>query len=112
MLNEPSPDQVTHAPVPVPPRRGRRDRHHAAAGTEKPDISIICIIDDYFARRISTNPRPNPQIELLKRLLNSELKVVSRRNVIAERRFSRSARICLASSTTSAITWQHRSPQG
>ena len=58
---------------------------YAAAGITKPDISII---DDDFARRLSTNPHPNVQIELLKRLLNSELKTVAKRNLLAERKFS------------------------
>ncbi len=58
---------------------------YAAAGIDKPDISII---DDDFARRLSTNPHPNLQIELLKRLLTSELKTVAKRNLIAERKFS------------------------
>jgi type I restriction enzyme, R subunit len=58
---------------------------YAAAGIDKPDISII---DDDFARRLSTNPHPNVQIELLKRLLNNELKVVGKRSVMAERKFS------------------------
>src|SRR6185437_7708128 len=58
---------------------------YAAAGIEKPDISII---DDDFARRLSTYPHPNLQIELLKRLLNSEIKRVAKRNVLAERKFS------------------------
>jgi type I restriction enzyme R subunit len=58
---------------------------YAAAGIDKPDISII---DDNFARRLSTNPNKNLQIELLKRLLNSELKTVAKRNLIAERKFS------------------------
>jgi type I restriction enzyme R subunit len=58
---------------------------YAAAGIDKPDISII---DDDFADRLSTNPHPNVQIELLKRLLNDELKVLASRNLIAERQFS------------------------
>jgi type I restriction enzyme R subunit len=58
---------------------------YAAAGIDKPDISII---DDDFARRLSTNPHRNLQIELLKRLLNTELKTVAKRNLIAERKFS------------------------
>jgi type I restriction enzyme, R subunit len=58
---------------------------YAAAGIEKPDISII---DEDFARRLTANPHPNLQIELLKRLLTAELKTVAKRNLIAERRFS------------------------
>lgn len=40
---------------------------YAAAGIERPDISII---DDNFVNRLATNPHRNVQIELLKRLLN------------------------------------------
>jgi type I restriction enzyme, R subunit len=58
---------------------------YAAAGIDKPDLSII---DDDYARRLSTNPHPNLQIELLKRLLNAELKTVAKRNLLAERKFS------------------------
>jgi type I restriction enzyme R subunit len=58
---------------------------YAAAGIDKPDISII---DDDFARRLSTNPHPNVQIELLKRLLANELKQVGKRNLITQRKFS------------------------
>ncbi len=58
---------------------------YAAAGMDKPDISII---DDDFVRRLSTNPHPNVAIELLKRLLSAELRTVAKRNLLAERRFS------------------------
>lgn len=58
---------------------------YAAAGIEKPDISII---DEDFAKRLATKPNKNLQIELLKRLLNSELRTVARNNIVAERKFS------------------------
>jgi type I restriction enzyme, R subunit len=58
---------------------------YAAAGLERPDISII---DDDFARRVSTNPHPNVQIEMLKRLLANEINTIAKRNLIAERKFS------------------------
>jgi type I restriction enzyme R subunit len=58
---------------------------YAAAGIEKPDISII---EDNFAQRLATNPHPNLQIELLKRLLNSEIQTTARRNLVLERKFS------------------------
>ncbi len=58
---------------------------YAAAGIERPDISVI---DDGFVNRLSTNPHPNVQIELLKRLLNSELKAIAKRNLVSERKFS------------------------
>jgi type I restriction enzyme R subunit len=58
---------------------------YAAAGIDKPDISIT---GDDFARRLSTNPHRNLQIELLRRLLTSELKTVAKRNLLVERKFS------------------------
>ena len=58
---------------------------YAASGIGRPDLSII---DDEFAKRLTTNPHPNLQIELLRRLLASEVKSMSRRNVVAERKFS------------------------
>jgi type I restriction enzyme R subunit len=58
---------------------------YEAAGMARPDISII---DEAFGKRLSTNPHPNLQIELLRRLLASEVKAMARHNVVAERRFS------------------------
>ncbi|MFZ5869143.1 MAG: type I restriction endonuclease subunit R [Actinomycetota bacterium] len=73
---------------------------YAAAGIDKPDISII---DDDFARRLSTNPHPNVQIELLKRLLNTELKSVAKRNLVAERKFSEMLERALRSYTNRSL---------
>ena len=58
---------------------------YAEAGLERPDLSII---DEDFARRAASNPRPNLQIELLRRLLNSEVRTLAKTNVVAERKFS------------------------
>jgi type I restriction enzyme R subunit len=58
---------------------------YEATGIARPDLSII---DEEFAKRLSTNPHPNLQIELLRRLLASEVKAMARHNVVAERRFS------------------------
>jgi len=58
---------------------------YQASGIATPDLSII---DEEFAKRLSTNPHPNLQIELLRRLLASEVKAMARRNVVAQRRFS------------------------
>ena len=58
---------------------------YAVAGLERPDISII---DEGFANRLSTRPRPDLQIELLRRLLTSELKSVANVNAVTGRRFS------------------------
>ena len=58
---------------------------YAASGIGRPDLSII---DDEFTKRLTTNPHPNVQIELLRRLLVSEVRSMSRRNVVSERKFS------------------------
>jgi len=58
---------------------------YAAAGMEQPDLGMI---NDDFARRFATNPHPNLQIELLRRVLASEVHAVSTKNIVAERKFS------------------------
>ena len=58
---------------------------YEATGIARPDLSII---DEEFTKRLSTDPHPNLQIELLRRLLVSEVKAMARHNVVAERRFS------------------------
>src|SRR5664280_1447517 len=82
---------------------------YAAAGIERPDISII---DDNFVRKLSTNPHPNVQIELLKRLLNSELKTMSKRNLIAERRFSEMLERAMRSYTNRSLDDDLRCVEG
>jgi len=58
---------------------------YAAAGIPRPDISVI---DEEFAKKAAKSPHPNLQVELLRRLLADQVRSVSRRNVVAERRFS------------------------
>ena len=58
---------------------------YEASGIGRPDLSII---DDDFAKRLSTNPHPNVQIEMLRRLLASEMRSIAKRNVVADRKFS------------------------
>jgi len=57
----------------------------AAAGLKKPDISIL---SDEFLETVKDSPHRNLQIELLKKLLNDEIKSQSRRNVVIARKFS------------------------
>ncbi len=57
----------------------------AAAGLKKPDISIL---SDEFLAEVSHLPQKNLAVELLRKLLNDEIKTRSRRNVIESRRFS------------------------
>ena len=58
---------------------------YAASGIGRPDLNII---DEEFAKGLSTHPYPNLQIELLRRLLAGEVRSLSKRNVVAERKFS------------------------
>lgn len=56
-----------------------------AAGIRKPDISIL---SDSFLAEIKNMPRKNLALELLKRLLNDEIKSASQRNTTQSRKFS------------------------
>jgi len=58
---------------------------YAEAGVEQPDLSLI---DEDFIDRFRRSDRPNLQIEMLKRLLSDEIKMVGQRNVVAGREFS------------------------
>ena len=57
----------------------------AAAGLEKPDISIL---SDTFLADIRDLPQKNLALELLKKLLNDEISASSRKSVVQARRFS------------------------
>lgn len=57
----------------------------AAAGLKKPDISIL---SEEFLREVSQLPQKNLAVELLRKLLNNEIKTRSRRNVVKSRQFS------------------------
>ena len=56
-----------------------------AAGLDKPDISIL---SDEFLAEVSQLPQRNLALELLKKLINDEIKVRMRRNVVQARSFS------------------------
>ena len=55
------------------------------AGLQKPDISIL---SDEFLQTVKEAPNKNLQMELLRKLLNDEVKSMSRRNVVQSRKFS------------------------
>jgi len=56
-----------------------------AAGIKKPDISIL---SDEFLAEVKSMPHKNLAFELLKKLLNDEIKVRSRKNLIQGRSFA------------------------
>jgi type I restriction enzyme, R subunit len=58
---------------------------YAEAGVERPDLSLI---DEGFIDQFRRSDRPNLQIEMLKRLLSDEIKIVGKRNIVAGRQFS------------------------
>ncbi|MCK6516190.1 DUF3387 domain-containing protein, partial [Myxococcota bacterium] len=56
-----------------------------AAGIPKPDISVL---SDEFLETVRKSEHKNLQLELLKKLLNDEIKAQSGRNVVVARKFS------------------------
>ncbi|MBM3148078.1 MAG: DUF3387 domain-containing protein, partial [Actinobacteria bacterium] len=57
----------------------------AVAGVPHPDISVL---DDHFLAEVRDLPRRNLAVELLRKLLNDEIKARFRRNVVEQRSFS------------------------
>jgi len=57
----------------------------AAAGMEKPDISIL---SDEFLEEVRKLPQRNLALELLKKLINDEIKTRMRKNVVQARSFA------------------------
>jgi type I restriction enzyme R subunit len=58
---------------------------YAQAGMERPDISIL---SDEFLEGLARSERPNLQMELLRKLINDEIRQVRRTNLVQARLFS------------------------
>jgi len=58
---------------------------YAAAGLKRPDISIL---SDEFLAEVREMPQRNLAVEVLRKLLNDELRTYSRRNLVQSRAFS------------------------
>lgn len=56
-----------------------------AAGLKKPDISIL---SDEFLKEVQAIPHKNVAVEVLKKLLNDEIKAGGRKNVVQSRSFA------------------------
>ncbi len=56
----------------------------AAAGLEKPDVSIL---SDEFLQEVKTMPEKNLAFEALKKLLNDEIKIRMKKNIVQARSF-------------------------
>lgn len=59
-----------------------------AAGLEKPEISGLNILSDEFMAELKDMPRKNLALELLRRLLNDEIKQRSAINIVQSKKFS------------------------
>lgn len=57
----------------------------AAAGMKSPDISIL---SDEFLAEVRSLSQKNPALELLRKLINDELKAQSRKNLVVSRSFA------------------------
>jgi len=57
----------------------------SAAGLRKPDISIL---SDEFLAEVQNMPHKNLAVELLRKLLNDEIKLKSRKNIVLARSFT------------------------
>jgi type I restriction enzyme R subunit len=83
-----SPEELDHAIRQIVSRAVASDQVidiFAAAGLRKPDISILS--DDFLAE-IRGMPHRNLAVEMLRKLLDGEIKTRSRRNVVQGRAFS------------------------
>lgn len=58
---------------------------YAEVGLDRPDISIL---SEEFLQSIQHGPHRNVQMEMLRRLLNNEIRSMSRRNLVEGRQFS------------------------
>lgn len=59
-----------------------------AAGLQNPEISGLNILSDEFMAELKNMPRKNLALELLRRLLNDEIKQRSSRNIVQSKKFS------------------------
>ncbi|NLX74203.1 MAG: type I restriction endonuclease subunit R [Bacteroidales bacterium] len=59
-----------------------------AAGLQNPEISGLNILSDEFMAELKDMPRKNLALELLRRLLNDEIKQRSQSNIIQSKKFS------------------------
>ncbi len=63
-------------------------------GLKRPDISVL---SDDFLETVKASPHRNLQVELLKKLLNDEVRTMGRRNVVQSKKFSEMLERTLAS---------------
>ncbi len=74
-----------------------------AAGVERPDISIL---SDEFLDEVRSMPYKNVAVELLRKLLNDEIKIRKQKNIVQGRSFAEMLQATLNSYHNRAITTQ------
>jgi type I restriction enzyme R subunit len=74
---------------------------YAQAGLDRPDLSIL---SDEFLEGIKSADRPNLQMLMLKKLLNGEIKTLTRTNIVQARVFSEMLDKAIASYTNRSLT--------
>lgn len=74
---------------------------YAAANLDNPDLSLI---DDTFVEKFKKSPTPNLQIEALRRLLEHEVKLTSRKDIVSSKKFSEMLAQAITSYRNKAIT--------
>jgi len=74
---------------------------YAQAGMERPDISIL---SDAFLEGLTKSDKPNLQMQLLKKLLNDEIKTLRRKNLVQARQFSTLLEAAIAKYTNRNLT--------
>ncbi len=74
---------------------------YAAAGMDRPDLSIL---SDEFLEGMQASESPNLQMQLLRKLLNDEIRTVRRRNVVQARQFSEMLDAAIAKYTNRNLT--------
>ena len=83
-----SPEEVDHAIRQIVSRAVASDEVldiFAAAGLEKPEISIL---SDEFLAEVRDMPQRNLAVEMLRKLLDNEIKTRARRNIVMKRSFA------------------------
>ena len=74
---------------------------YAELGVDKPDISIL---SDAFLDRLANDDRPNLQMQMLRRLLNDEIRTKRRTNVVEARKFSELLETAILKYTNRTLT--------
>ena len=74
---------------------------YAELGVEKPDISIL---SDAFLDRLASDDRPNLQMQMLRKLLNDEIRTKRRKNVVEARKFSELLETAILKYTNRTLT--------